>query len=92
MEKGTSRPLEIFELLGEVEEGPLSDSQNQLTIEFSEGLQAFYNRDFKLASSTFKKLWTAFDDIPSRIFLRRAKEYMIDAPDDSWNGEIKLFQ
>ncbi|MBU3918066.1 adenylate/guanylate cyclase domain-containing protein, partial [bacterium] len=92
MEKGTSRPLEIYELLGDIDAGPLATSLNDMIEEYAEGLRAFYKRDFILAYSRFNKLWTEYVDTPSRILLNQTEKYLAEAPDDSWGGEINIFQ
>jgi adenylate cyclase len=87
--KGKKEPVVVFELLAR--KGYLSAEQRRAIETYSEGLEAYKHRDFKTAAAQFEAV-LALDprDGPSRVYLERAKEYLVAPPPADWDGVYKL--
>lgn len=87
--KGKKEPVVVFELLGR--KGNLSAEQHRVIKTYLEGLAAYKRRDFKTAAAQFEAA-LALDprDGPSRVYLGRAKEYLVAPPPENWDGVYEL--
>ncbi|MDE3219076.1 MAG: adenylate/guanylate cyclase domain-containing protein [Nitrospirota bacterium] len=87
--KGKKEPVVVFELLAR--KGRLSAEQHRVMKTYSEGLEAYKRRDFKTAAAQFEAA-LALDpgDGPSRVYLERAREYLVAPPPADWDGVYEL--
>ncbi|MDE3048279.1 MAG: adenylate/guanylate cyclase domain-containing protein [Nitrospirota bacterium] len=87
--KGKKEPVVVFELLAR--KGRLSAEQHRVMETYSEGLEAYKRRDFKTAAAQFEAA-LALDpgDGPSRVYLERAREYLVAPPPADWDGVYEL--
>lgn len=87
--KGKKEPVVVFELLAR--KGYLSAEQRRVIETYSEGLEAYKHRDFKAAAAQFEAV-LALDprDGPARVYLERAKEYLVAPPPADWDGVYEL--
>ena len=87
--KGKKEPVVVFELLAR--KGYLSAEQRRVIETYSEGLEAYKHRDFKTAAAQFEAV-LALDprDGPARVYLERAKEYLVAPPPADWDGVYEL--
>ena len=87
--KGKQEPVVVFELLAR--KGHLSAEQHRVIETYMEGLEAYKRRDFKTAAAQFEAA-LALDpkDGPSRVYLGRAKEYLVAPPPVNWDGVYEL--
>ena len=87
--KGKKEPVVVFELLAR--KGHLSADQHRVIETYLEGLEAYKRRDFKTAAAQFEAA-LALDprDGPSRVYLERAKEYLVAPPPANWDGVYEL--
>ncbi len=87
--KGKQEPVVVFELLAR--KGGLSAEQQRVINTYVEGLEAYKRRDFKNAVTQFEAA-LALDpsDGPSRVYLERAKEYLVAPPPADWDGVYEL--
>ena len=79
----------VFELLAR--KGHLSADQHRVIETYLEGLEAYKRRDFKAAAAQFEAA-LALDsrDGPSRVYLERAREYLVAPPPADWDGVYEL--
>jgi adenylate cyclase len=87
--KGKKEPVVVFELLAR--KGCLSAERQHVIETYAEGLDAYKHRDFKTAAARFEAA-LALDpgDGPSRVYLERAKEYLVAPPPADWDGVYEL--
>ena len=87
--KGKREPVVVFELLAR--KGHLSAEQQGVMAAYGEGLAAYKRRDFTVAARQFEAA-LALDpgDGPSRVYLARAKEYLVTPPPADWDGVFEL--
>jgi len=87
--KGKQEPVVVFELLAR--KGDLSDERRRVIETYRTGLEAYKRRDFKTAATHFEAA-LALDpkDGPARVYLERAKEYLIVPPPEKWDGVYEL--
>lgn len=87
--KGKKEPVVVFELLAR--KGCLSAERRYVIETYAEGLDAYKHRDFKTAAARFEAA-LALDpgDGPSRVYLERAKEYLVAPPPADWDGVYEL--
>jgi len=53
---------------------------------FESGLKLFRSAEFESAAEMFSKLADEFEDVPSRLYLERCKEYLEHPPGAEWDG------
>jgi adenylate cyclase len=87
--KGKQEPVVVFELLAR--KGDLPDERRRVIETYRTGLEAYKRRDFKTAATQFEAA-LALDpkDGPARVYLERAKEYLIAPPPEQWDGVYEL--
>ncbi|HEX5550997.1 MAG TPA: adenylate/guanylate cyclase domain-containing protein [Nitrospira sp.] len=87
--KGKKEPVVVFELLAR--KGCLSAEQHRVIKTYVEGLEAYKHRNFKTAAAQFEAaLVLDPSDGPSRVYLERAKEYLVAPPPANWDGVYEL--
>jgi adenylate cyclase len=87
--KGKKEPVVVFELLAR--RGCLSAEQHRVITTYVEGLEAYKHRDFKTAAAQFEAALSVDpSDGPSRVYLERAKEYLVAPPPPDWDGVYEL--
>jgi adenylate cyclase len=75
--KGKHLPVLIYELfVGDV----------SVIGRFESGLNLFRSAEFRSAAAIFSKLADELDDVPSRLYLERCKEYLENPPGAEWDG------
>lgn len=77
--KGRSRPIEIFEALGE--KGVSIPTEKTF---FEKGLECYWQRDFDEAEQYF--IQGECNDPPCRSFLTRCRHFKENPPPPEWNG------
>ena len=77
--KGKSRPIQIFEVLGE-KGYRLSESEEY----FCQGLEHYRKRDFEKACTLFEM--GAKNDPPSQVYLSRCRQLQKEPPSPDWDG------
>ena len=87
--KGKQEPVVVFELLAR--KGGLPAERCRVIELYREGLEAYRRRDFKTAAAQCAAA-LALDpmDGPSRVYLERAKEYLLAPPPTDWDGVYEL--
>jgi adenylate cyclase len=87
--KGKKEPVVVFELLAR--RGGLAAEQHRVINTYLEGLEAYKHRDFKTAAAQFEAALSLDPrDGPSRVYLERAKEYLVAPPPPDWDGVYEL--
>lgn len=83
--KGKEKPTKVYEVIAE--KGELNNIQTNILENFNQGLILYKSREFKEAIKYFKK---ALDydnsDGPSLTYIKRSEKFIINPPDDSWDG------
>jgi adenylate cyclase len=82
--KGKRQPVAIYELLG-----PLDQKARyaELLTEFGQGLEAYKAGQWETALSVFKAMAAKYpSDGPTKLFLKRTKDFMEAAPEGVWDG------
>jgi class 3 adenylate cyclase/CHASE2 domain-containing sensor protein len=81
---GKAHPVRVYELLalaGEVDAGTA-----EMVEQYERGLELFRARDFELAATYFEAaLQVVPDDGPSRLYLGRCREYLLNPPPLDWD-------
>jgi adenylate cyclase len=85
---GKSEPVQLYNVLDIMEEA--TAEQKKLVTLFYQALDYFEQRDWKKAAEGFKKLSTMEEKGPSWIYLKRCEQYLVQAPEDSWDGIFNL--
>ncbi len=84
--KGKEKAVGVYECLD-----GLDDNQKMLAMKtmdsFSDGLKAFYERDFIKASALFKEVLAQnINDVAANRFLNRSVGYIVDGVSEDWTG------
>lgn len=83
---GKTEAVLVYELVGA--KGKVSDKILELIRTYEEGLDLYWKREFTEAIERFEKcLSMKADDMPSKVFIERASEFIINPPGSSWSGE-----
>lgn len=84
--KGRSVPVTIYEILG-ARTAELPQAIEQAHAKYEEGLQLYFGRKFTLAERAFQEALELHPgDVPSRLFLARAKDLAALPPPPGWDG------
>lgn len=82
--KGTTKPIDIFELVGLESEMPAAAAKST---EFLSILEKYYNREWESARKMIEEFLVDYpDDTPARHILERTKRYEINPPPEDWGG------
>ncbi len=82
--KGKTEPVRIFEILQLKESA--NDKVYDLKNTFETGLSYYRTRNWEKAEEYFSEGAEKFNDVPSKIFLRRVIHYKISPPKQDWKG------
>jgi len=77
--KGKSRPVEMYQVLGEKGYRPTETEQ-----EFNKGIRLYRRKEFSKATLHFKK--ASDTHFPSQVFLTRCHYLLRNPPEPDWNG------
>jgi adenylate cyclase len=92
--KGAVKPLEILELLG-MFDGPdefrIKPEQAKLVVDWNEAYEVYASRNWVEALDAVENFLIQYpEDGVAAIYLERIMEFLIEPPDESWDG-IKRF-
>ncbi|MBF0212426.1 MAG: adenylate/guanylate cyclase domain-containing protein [Magnetococcales bacterium] len=86
---GKKEPVPIYQLLAH--KGALTPEQSRLLGLYLEGLELYRNRDYKTAIARFEAaLEVDPTDGPSRTYVERCKEYLVNPPPADWDGVFQF--
>ncbi len=84
--KGRSVPVTIYEIV-QVRAGKIPPSVERAHARYEEGLQLYFGRKFDAAQRAFQEALELHPgDVPSRLFLARAKDLAASPPPAGWDG------
>ena len=87
--KGKHEPVRVYELLAR--KGRLDPVRHQLVEAYAQGLRSYKSRDFERARREFEAaLEIDHLDGPSKVYLRRAEEFLAAPPSVDWDGVYEL--
>ncbi len=82
--KGKLQPVTIYEVLSA---GAAEQSGKELVELFDRGRESYKQQDWTAAKSHFENILRRWpDDTPSKIFLSRCDEYLVEKPATDWDG------
>ena len=82
--KGKQQPVGVFELLDFRENG---GRHGELLGGFAQAMSAYRRREWREAVTGFEALLERWpQDGPSQLFLRRSREFLVEAPAPDWDG------
>ncbi len=82
--KGKLAPVIIYELMGY---GTPDEQVQNIIKTFSDGLQAYKNRQWTQAIATFQEILRQSPaDHPSELYIKRCREYQQNPPPEQWDG------
>ena len=88
--KGKSKPVQVHELIGRRDEKLDNLMENVLPM-YSTGMECYENRQWDRAASFFRQCLRLIpDDGPSKLYLRRAEEFVKNPPPVDWDGVYQL--
>lgn len=92
--KGAIKPLEICELIG-MYDGPeefrARPEQAKLVVDWSEAYEVYASRDWLKALDAVEKFMIQYpEDGVAAIYLERIMEFLIEPPDDDWDGIMRF--
>ena len=85
--KGKSRPVAIFELVGEKDIIVYSD---EFLENYAQGLAAFKKQEWDRAVAAFKKALVLNEDDVSSMYIKRCRHFKKNPPGDDWDGVFTL--
>ena len=86
--KGKNKPIKIFELVEK--EDAVSAADRKFIKIFEEGLSLYRNRKWDEASDRFVNALKMKDDLSSKNFIDRCKEYKKNPPPKDWDGSFTM--
>ncbi|MBI4539223.1 MAG: CHASE2 domain-containing protein, partial [Gemmatimonadetes bacterium] len=87
--KGKSRPVRVYEVIGLAEEA-IAPERTELLKHYDQGLAAYHRRDWELAERYFQAaLEIDPEDGPSRLYLERIQECMVNPPPADWDFVVR---
>jgi len=88
---GRTEPVRIYELLGR--QGEFLPGEDELGLEFENGLKAYRAREWALAERHFQRcLEIRPADRPSTLYIERISEMRTNPPPADWNGASRLIK
>ena len=88
--KGKKKPVGVYECLDGLSEKEKSMILEQKII-FSEGLNAYYQQDFAIASGAFKKVLSANpNDKAAELYLAKSARFLIEGVPNDWEGVLLM--
>ena len=90
--KGKTEPVRVYELVGREEDGTLLFNQDHRLLNlYSSGIEHYFNRNWEAGIAAFEEaLQVNNSDGPSRVFLKRCREYLEHPPPDDWDGVFRM--
>ncbi len=92
---GTSVPIAIYELIGELEASssfPATDQQVQFCADWKACYQFYEDRNWPEAASAFKGFQSAHpNDKLATLYVQRCRDFSADPPPANWNG-VQVYQ
>ncbi len=82
--KGKKKPILIYELL--TRKDNLSKKQRDFVQNFEEGLELYFKKKWKPAINSFQEALKLKQDIASKMFIIRCKEFIKSPPPKDWDG------
>jgi adenylate cyclase len=88
---GKTAPVAVVELMGLM--ANVHPQCMQLCAKFAEGLDAYRTRQWTAAVSFFSELLSQHpQDGPSRFYLSRCQDFMLNPPVDPWDATVRIEQ
>ncbi|MEO5329878.1 MAG: CHASE2 domain-containing protein [Magnetococcus sp. THC-1_WYH] len=82
---GKKEPVIIYQLLGK--KGEVTGALAELLVHYNAGLEQYRARKYQEAIGHFEKAVAVIpNDGPSKTYLERCNEYLINPPADDWDG------
>jgi adenylate cyclase len=82
---GKTEPVRVYELLGR--RGTIDSKRAALRDRYQEALEHYRGRRWELAADLFQQCLTIdAADVPSQMFIERAKHFQREPPPPSWDG------
>jgi len=85
--KGKTRPVAIYELVGEKDIIVYSD---EFLGHFAEGIVAYKGREWDRAEGEFRKALVLNEDDVCKMYVIRCRHFKKNPPDDNWDGVFTL--
>ena len=90
--KGKTKAVRIYELIGEIAEGPLPEDNQKLIQIYGDGLRKFFGANFYEAAGCFRESWETYQDPASKFMLDQSLTLKSTPPAEDWEGEIVMMQ
>ncbi len=88
--KGKQKPVRVFELIATKEE-PLPSDFLEMLHQFQQGFDYYLNRNWEWAANHFRQaLQIRNNDGPSRLYLLRCQEFLLNPPGKEWDGVFTM--
>jgi len=88
---GKTETIRVYELIGILGEGEIPSQTLQLTEHYTQGLTLYRRREWSKAIEQFEKgLKCVPEDYASRLYIERARRYLVTPPAADWNGVFIL--
>lgn len=88
--KGKSKPVKVFELLGRSNE-PLPADIRRMLEHYQDGIDLYRKQKWQDAILKFEQALTGVhNDEPSKIYIRRCREFLENPPPADWDGTYHL--
>ena len=86
---GRATPINIYELLGK--RGEIDDLLKKALPDYNQGLKSYQNREWTEAKRYFENaLKIRPEDGPSKIYLKRCENFILQPPAKDWDGVFNL--
>lgn len=82
--KGKKEAVGIYEIVDFT--GQLDSKQEKFITKYEEAFYHYLNRDFKDSQKLFAECLDIRPDVAANTFLHRSEEYIVNPPDEDWNG------
>ncbi len=88
--KGKNQPVSVFELIG-LKSDPIGDIQSQIIEHYHTGREHYLNRRFSKAMAEFAEvLELDKSNKAANIHITRCQHFLLNAPEDDWDGVWRL--
>jgi adenylate cyclase len=86
--KGKKKPIFIFELIAE--KNKISRKERDFIKLYENSLKLYFDMKWKEAIKSFNDSIKIIDDVASKIFIKRCKEFMKNPPSKDWDGVYEM--
>lgn len=86
--KGKTQPVTIYEILQE--QSKAKDILFEIKILFEKGLEQYREKNWEEALKYFKENLEKYNDKPSQIFIERIKHFVVNPPEENWDGVFRM--